>query len=171
MKIKSFFLAVPLAVIALLSIPTFVSAQTPTDFIVLHAGSDGLTYTRKQTRVITSQEEYNEAVVIYTSSPPLPIDFSKGSVLLVDMGPRPTGGYWVEVESVNSTMKGAVVVAVRLWKPGRRCLTTQALTNPFQFVFISSKQEILVSEKLATFVCPAPADQTDKGQSASSEPK
>ena len=59
------------------------------------------TYTSKRTGVIQSQSEYNKTLVQYTASPPDSLDFDAGTVLLVDLGKRGSGGYSVEVSSVD----------------------------------------------------------------------
>jgi hypothetical protein len=73
------------------------------------------------------------------------------------MGPRLTGGFFVEVERIEELRKGAIIVRVTLTRPGRTCLTTQALTNPYQFIYIPTRQEILVAEDLYTIDCGASA--------------
>ncbi len=130
-----------------------VNGQTSTNFVVLHHGYHTLAYTKRQTRVISSQADYAAALAVYTNDEPHQVDFNAGRVLLVDMGPRSTGGFSIEVVSLNERIKGAVVADVQLTKPGPRCFTTQSVTNPFQFVYIPTRREILITEKLVTLDC------------------
>jgi hypothetical protein len=115
--------------------------------------TDNGIYTRKQTKVISTQSEYDDELLNYTSSAPADIDFTEGKVLLADMGQRNTGGYSIEVRSIN-VAEQYVTVNIRLTKPGQNCVTTDAITNPYQFVFIPTQKEILVTENLVIHQCP-----------------
>jgi hypothetical protein len=108
--------------------------------------------TKKQTKIISSQIDYAAELANYTSTTPTSVDFTKGKVLLIDMGGRNTGGYSIGVTSVN-VADNWVVTNIRLVKPGQGCIVTQALTNPYQFVFIPSLKEILVSESMEIINC------------------
>lgn len=133
------------------------SAQSPSpesQFVVLNAGYNtaiGIT-TTMQTKVISSQADYAAELANYTSATPAVVDFTKGRVLLVDMGWRNTSGYAIGVTSVDVT-DNAVVANIKLTKLGSTCLVIQAVTNPYQFVFIPSFKEILVSESLDVIIC------------------
>ena len=129
-----------------------IAAQNAAGFVVLHHSQTGLTYTKKQTQVITTQAEYEELLANYSHEAPRQLDFSRGRVLLVDMGERWSGGFTIEVTGIV-VMKTAVRVNVLLTKPGRTCLTEQSITNPYQFVYIPTRKEILVSESLTAFDC------------------
>lgn len=135
-------------------------AQNTTDFVVLHQDAFALTYSKRQTRVISTQADYEAALALYSIDEPHQLDFNAGQVLLVDMGIRPTGGFSVKVAGVNDGMKGAVRVDVVLTRPGHGCVVAQALTNPFQFVYIPTRYEILIFEKLVTSNCTEVPDGT-----------
>ena len=80
------------------------------------------------------------------------LDFTKGNVLLIDMGERPTGGYsFIINEIVNRDNYTSVIITYTIL--GNNCISTEALTNPYKFVWIESKKEILVSEKLEVKNC------------------
>lgn len=64
------------------------------------------------------------------------IDFSREAVILVALGQRPTGGYEVEITTVQARGDTAVVLYVER-RPGPRCMTTQALTSPYHIVAIA----------------------------------
>ena len=108
--------------------------------------------TKKQTKVLLSQMDYAAELANYTSATPVSVDFTTGKVLLVDMGVRNTGGYSVAVMSVD-VGTNSVVANIRLLKPGSGCAVTASITNPYQFVFIPSLKEILVSETLEVVNC------------------
>jgi len=108
--------------------------------------------TKTQTKVVASQEDYAAELANYTSAAPATVDFTSGRVLLVDMGGRNTGGYSIAVTSV-SLDRNSVIANITLTKPGENCITTQSITNPYQFVFIPTLGEILVSETVKMARC------------------
>jgi len=108
--------------------------------------------TKKQTKVISSQADYAAELAIYTSVTPTSVDFTNGRVLLVDMGGRSSSGHSIDVTSVDVT-DNSVVANIRLIKPGPSCMVLAVITNPYQFVFIPSLKEILVSERLEVTSC------------------
>ena len=97
------------------------------------------TYTSKRTGVIQSQSEYNKTLVQYTTSPPDSLDFDAGTVLLVDLGKRGSGGYSVEVSSVD-VADNHVTANITLRAPGK-CMAAAIVTNPYQFVSIPTKRK------------------------------
>lgn len=116
------------------------------------ANSASGTPTQKQIRVISSQAEYAAALANYTSATPESLDFTQGKVLLIDMGTRNTGGYSVAVARAYDAGEW-VQTEIHLVFPGAGCVVTQALTNPYQFVFIPSHKEILISEIIVKAPC------------------
>jgi hypothetical protein len=130
------------------------SASAESLYVVLNQGffTDNGIGTKKQTKIISSQVDYAMELATYSSATPASVDFDKGRVLLVDMGTRNTGGYSIGVTSVDVS-DNWVVARVGLVRPGSGCNVTQALTNPYQFVFIPSRKEILVSESLQIASC------------------
>ena len=155
-KIQSFFVSVVLfsAALGCAGLASAESVSPGLPFVVLNSGyhtQTGLN-TKKQTKVITSQTDYATELANYTYATPALVDFTLGKVLLVDMGIRNTGGYSIGVTSVSATYN-SVLANVLLVKPGPGCIVTQAITNPYQFVYIPSTQEVLVSESLQLLVC------------------
>ncbi len=151
------------SVFAFVAIPTLLgcavvlnSSDVPSGekiFVLAEGGfPEGGVFTSRQSKVISTQEEYATELAIYTKAAPVNIDFKKGKVLLVDMGRRSSGGYTVRVASVDET-DNWVVVNVELVMPGPNCIVTMSLTNPYQFVFIPSLKEVLISEKLVVTEC------------------
>lgn len=123
-------------------------------FVVLKEAlsPDGSVFTKKQAKVIFTQADYEAELANYTNVAPDSFDFSKGRVLLVDMGPRSSGGYSVRIASVD-VADSWVVVNVELVTPGPECIVTASLTNPYQFIFIPTLKEILLSEKMLITNC------------------
>ena len=133
------------------------SAESPlpeTEFQQLKQGAyiDSGIFMKKQIKIITSQFDYNDELANYTSDTPEEIDFEKGKVLLMDLGQRNTGGYSIGLDSID-VFETHITANVNLSKPGQNCAVTQALTNPFQFVYIPTLREILVKESLMIYQC------------------
>jgi len=63
------------------------------------------------------------------------VDFERDYVIGVFAGEQATGGHEIEVESVTDG-NAVRTVAITLSKPGNGCVTTQALTSPYQFVSV-----------------------------------
>lgn len=61
------------------------------------------------------------------------VDFEASMVVAVFMGERRTGGHRVRVESVRQSGE-QLIVSVNMEAPGPNCMTTQALTQPYQIV-------------------------------------
>jgi hypothetical protein len=112
----------------------------------------GGVFTKKQAKVISTQNDYAAELVTYRNAVPASLDFTKGRVLLVDMGPRPSGGHGIRVASVD-VADSWVIANVELVKPGPQCGVTAVVTNPYQFVFIPTLKEILLSEKVVVWNC------------------
>jgi hypothetical protein len=81
------------------------------------------------------------------------VDFTRHAVVAAFIGQRNTGGHSVEV--VRVVRRGdSLEVHLRLREPGEGCMTTQALTRPFQLVRVpagAAKAEFVV-ERVAV-VC------------------
>lgn len=71
-----------------------------------------------------------------TDGTPLPtVDFSKSYVIGVFAGTKPSGGYSIEVSRVSDS-GDTRAVAITLTKPGSDCITSQAITSPYQIVTV-----------------------------------
>ena len=76
---------------------------------------------------------------------PLPeVDFDKDYVIAVFAGQKPTGGYALEVSQVVDS-KDTRTIAMTLTSPGKGCIVTQALTNPYQIITLPASTLTLKS--------------------------
>ena len=106
-------------------------------------------------KVITSQAEltetWGEAYKNLMPSPKPPkIDFEEYQVVLVAMGMKNSGGYSIKIASVNNS-KGNYMINVTETSPGKNCMTTEALTFPFQLIQVkkpTGKTIFNVTEKV-----------------------
>lgn len=84
--------------------------------------------------LVTTSDRLAEIWHRVGGAPPA-VDFDTRSVIVVFMGQQSSGGHTVTVASAER--RGDVLhVTVRLRVPGVGCMTTQALTSPFQVVSI-----------------------------------
>ena len=67
------------------------------------------------------------------------VDFDKEMVVGVFLGSRPTGGYAVDIVSVEAN-RGEIAVTYRESQPPRDAILTQALTSPVHLVRIPQHQ-------------------------------
>ena len=73
------------------------------------------------------------------SSPPA-VDFGHRMVAVASLGPRPTGGFGILIDSARSSAAG-LEVFVRTIAPGPTCVTTQVLTSPVDAALIPQTSE------------------------------
>lgn len=67
-------------------------------------------------------------------APPVPaVDFSSQAVIACFMGARNTGGYVLDIQSLQ-TKGNTAYVSVKYTKPGPNCFVTEAITQPYQIV-------------------------------------
>lgn len=71
------------------------------------------------------------------SAAPPPVDFSRDMLLLASMGTQRSGGHSVEIERVIDTGADLEAHVVHRF-PGRRCGTTQGLTQPIDVVRVAA---------------------------------
>jgi len=110
------------------------------------------TFPEKQFKLITSQASYNESLLIYSNDDPASIDFINGQVLLVDMGLKGSGGYSIKIKSIikdNATL----TALVESESPAEGCPADAVQTNPYQFVYIPSKEEVFINESRTVIQC------------------
>jgi hypothetical protein len=81
------------------------------------------------------------------------VDFDREMVVAATMGGRPTGGFWIQVDSAVVS-SAAVDVFVTEHSPGRSCATTQAFTYPADAVAIpASAHPVRFHDAKATTEC------------------
>ncbi|MBU2158834.1 protease complex subunit PrcB family protein [Patescibacteria group bacterium] len=74
---------------------------------------------------------------------PMPsVDFSERYVIGVFAGTKSSGGHGIEVSEVRDSGDTRTVV-ITLTKPGAGCMTSQALTSPYQIVTVPISMAVL----------------------------
>ncbi len=123
-------------------------------FSVLHKADYNLddSQTMKGFEVIETEADYRTVLARYSVEVPKQIDFTRQRVVLSTMGTQRSGGYVVTVMSAHE-YTGRVVVSVQLTSPGDYCVTTSALSNPYEFVVIDTVKPIEFEETSVTTEC------------------
>lgn len=106
---------------------------------VLHAGQDSGNLTERKNFRIKSQEEYDSLWrMMYPTDGPTPgnVDFEKQEVLAVFDGSHTSGGYSIEVASVEDSTTERTITIIHK-EPGEHCVTTDAITSPFTLVAVA----------------------------------
>lgn len=121
---------------------------------ILHQASntDYGNYTSKSASIIKNGIDYNDELLKRMGVSTKAVDFTKQSVVLIDMGRRASGGYSILVESFLQSgdyVRAKVILNV----PGPGCAVTMAETNPFQFIKVNTTAEILITEEVRLISC------------------
>ena len=91
--------------------------------------------TEQQFEVITGQSQFRHLWSRFDAGVPPALDFTRETAIAVFMGERPTGGYAIHVDAVTRS-DGGLLVDVVLQAPGPECMTTQAITQPYEMVSV-----------------------------------
>lgn len=94
-------------------------------------------------KLITTEAEWKEVWKVFGSNrmpaPDRPqVNFDEQYVIACVMGTRNSGGHSAKVTAVSQS-GSELHVAVKYTSPGKGCFTTDALTQPFEFVLVPSK--------------------------------
>ena len=116
-------------------------------FIELKSGHNS-GFSQAVTKVIKSQEEFNEVWTVlfanYMKKDETPeVDFENNVLVLVAAGEKNSGGYNIKVSKAVS-MANKTHVTIIASGPGKNCVTTEAITYPYQLVqFEKTGQEFV----------------------------
>ena len=90
-------------------------------------------------KLINSQEELTALASEALSK--LTVDFHAQSLLIVALGQKPTGGYWVRIDAVQRQGADLYLQGVAN-APGNDQMTTMMLTYPFAAAVIPKQQDV-----------------------------
>ena len=81
------------------------------------------------------------------------VDFSKHNIIIVAQGMKNSGGYSVDIKSVNVTANN-VIVNADFNKPGKNCIVTDVITYPYEVIKIPKVNKmVLLNKKEITNDC------------------
>ena len=131
--------------------------QLKEDIKPIHEGTFGYAHQNgtKQIQLIHSRKQYEATLLSYPhAGQPLVLDFLKNKILLVDMGPRPTTGYFITLDSRRTLMEDGRLIITLVYKfSADNCVTSSAITNPFTFFQVPTTGQILIREQIELFDC------------------
>ncbi|NCT17992.1 MAG: hypothetical protein COZ75_04025 [Flavobacteriaceae bacterium CG_4_8_14_3_um_filter_34_10] len=141
---------IPLSVVSILFFSCNTNKNTPNyadasfDVVIesSYGGKDEKSY-----EVIKSNSELEKAIQNMVFDEVIPsklasIDFNKKMVVSLHSGLKNTGGYGIQVKSVQ--VKGdTTVVTVLETSPGADAMVTMALTNPYTIVIMDKNKKVL----------------------------
>jgi len=106
----------------------------------------------KNIEVLKSQNEYSEKLLEYSTKTAEVLDFTQANVILIDAGERPNSGYSFSIKDISQNTK-SVTLNIVYEKSGKNCTTNTVISNPYKFIWIKSKKELLISEKIEIKDC------------------
>ncbi len=107
----------------------------------------------RKIEVFTDQTSLNSALAVYlNSAQEHTVDFALKRAVLLSMGGQNSGGYSIATEAIEER-GNYIILKVVLTQPGDGCMTTQALTSPYQFVEIDSVKELIINERVVVMDC------------------
>lgn len=113
-------------------------------------------FSQATNKVITTQKELNEVWAIlfanYMKKDAAPeVDFKVNMLILVADGEKNSGGYSIKVNKAV-TNESQTLVSVLHTSPGKNCITTEAITYPFQLVQIKKTSQKVVFDDLEKII-------------------
>lgn len=126
--------------------------RVPFVVVAKGAGANNGMYGDKTLQIIDSEEELSNALYRYGVKASQPVNFNTHNVALLDMGLHLTGGYSINVSSIEQG-EGYVRIHASSRAPGRNCITSQVLTSPFVLVTIPKQDDVVFSENLEKVDC------------------
>lgn len=125
-------------------------------FTVLSEGTSAASVSERKNYAVYTEEDFARLwnMAYGSDAAALPsVDFERMYVIGVFAGEKPSGGHGIEVSRVTDA-GDTRTIAVTLTAPGAGCMTTQALTSPFQFVTVPvSNANLARTEETATVPC------------------
>jgi hypothetical protein len=133
-----------------LSIPT--EHVGPVEFVVIDEGDRAVNISDRKNYLVNGEEELQRlwTMVYGASAPPKPaLDFMQHDVIAVFMGEAPSGGHAITISGIEDTAD-ARIVRIMLTAPGEGCMTSQAITSPYQLVRVPISSLPLTKEYAET---------------------
>lgn len=82
------------------------------------------------------------------------VDFAGRVLVAVHAGEKPTGGYWIRIESARLDSAGGLEIRFVEGQPGPDDMVTMVITHPMDFVLLERAQ-LTRGQVMVSFVGPA----------------
>ncbi|NRB38618.1 MAG: META domain-containing protein [Pseudomonadales bacterium] len=122
--------------------------------IELHKGDqyyDG-SIAKTSYKTFRSATAYNQDLSIYSNETAKLLDFTQGQVVRVDRGMVLNSGFYIQVSKVMESAN-ALLVTVDLTDMGDGCMVTEALRNPYQYIWVESLKTVHFKEEKHVMDC------------------
>jgi hypothetical protein len=111
--------------------------ETGMEYTILEKGSQSSIKSENQ-KLILSQEQFTEIwkenFAMFIPVPAIPdIDFSQKMVIAAWMGEKNKGGFEIDLRSIHVENE-LMVITLKYIQPGKNCISTMAMEQPFLFV-------------------------------------
>lgn len=125
-------------------------------FTVLAAEATAASVSERKNYAVYTEADFTRlwGMAYGDDAPALPdVDFERSYVIGVFAGQKPSGGHGITVSRVSDT-SDTRTVAITLTAPGEGCMTTQALTSPFELILVPvSDASLARTEETVTTPC------------------
>lgn len=109
--------------------------------------------TSKSAVLLRDYQSYEDELIKRSSDSAAAVNFDTHSVLLIDMGPKPTSGYRIRLDSLVTEGDYVRAQVIHSVSSGPNCNFGTALTNPYTFIEIESRKDVFVTEKVEVSDC------------------
>ncbi|HRH24413.1 MAG TPA: protease complex subunit PrcB family protein [Candidatus Paceibacterota bacterium] len=117
-------------------------------FTILDEGMYSGEVTERKNYRIKSQEELEALwLLVHGTGAPTNVDFARSEVIAVFDGTHATGGYGISIASVADVAGSPRVITILHTEPGTSCLTTDAISSPYQIAIVSKSAAPLTREE------------------------
>jgi hypothetical protein len=121
------------------SVVLLLALMSPLGFSTIYRGPQSQIEEPREV-TIRSAADWSALWKAHAPAAPVPVvDFTREMVVAVFLGTRPTGGYAVEIASIEAT-RNEVIVTYRVDEPARDAMVIQALTAPAHVVRVESRK-------------------------------
>ena len=121
------------------SVALLLALVSPLGFHTVYRGTQSRIEEPREV-TIRSAAEWSALWKDHAPGAPVPaVDFTREMVVGVFLGTRPTGGYAVEITSIDAA-RSELIVAYRVDEPARDAMVIQALTAPAHLVRSQSRK-------------------------------
>ena len=129
----------PVTMLFLQSVALLLAFAGPLGFQTVYRGIQSQIEEPREV-TIRSAADWRALWKVHAPSAPVPVvDFKREMVVGVFLGTQPTGGYAVEITSLDATRK-ELIVTYRVDEPARDVMVVQALTAPVHLVRFESRK-------------------------------
>lgn len=140
--------SVLIAIVGLITACTSISSNTITtnDIVEIESGmhsnhpQEGNIH-KELTSIAEFETEWENIFISQDPTPQLPgINFEENHIVVLMMESKPTGGYFINDVQLTENVDARIITYTE-FEPGEGCMTTQAISRPFQVIAIPKSEK------------------------------